>query len=176
MSSPKSYHPISLIKTLSKVLKRMMATWLQLDCATHGLLPNNQFGGLQHMGTNDVGLALVHEVEMAWNRGKTCIAIAADIQQFLPSVQHKHLLHMATLKGWLPPVIFWLQSFLSNCSYFFQIGAHTTPTCNFNGCGMPQGSLLLPILATIYIADTMDLPGVQVYVNNAVIQVYHACA
>jgi hypothetical protein len=134
MSSPKSYHPISLIKTLSKVLKRMMA----MDCATHGLLPNSQFGGLRHMGTNDVGLALVHEVEMAWNHGKTCVAIAADIQQFFLSVQHKHLLHMATLKGWLPPVIFWLQSFLSNRSYFFQIGVHTTPTHNFNGCGMPR--------------------------------------
>jgi ribonuclease HI len=176
MSSPKSYRPISLIETLSKVLEKMMAVRLQLDCTTHGLLPNNQFGSLRHVGTSDAGLALVHDIETAWAKGKTCVTIAADIQQFFPSVQHERLLHTATLKGCLLQEISWLRSFLLHRMYSFQIGAHATPTRNFNGRGVLQGSPLSPILAAIYIANAMDLPGVQVYVNDAVIKAYHKCA
>jgi hypothetical protein len=50
MSAPKSYRPISLIECLLKLGEKMLATRMQIDIVRENLLPNNQFGGLRHVG------------------------------------------------------------------------------------------------------------------------------
>jgi hypothetical protein len=170
MSSLKSYCPISLIECLSKVLKKMVATRMQIDIAVHGLLPNNQFGGLHHVGTNDAGLALVHNIETTWNNKQFCAVIAADIAQFFLSLNHARLIQVCGLLGYPPEITRWLGSFLLDSSFAFWIGGQTTKCMPFHRCGVPQGSPLLPVLAATYIAAATDVEGCQVYVDNAALK------
>jgi hypothetical protein len=172
MSSPRSYRPVSLIETFSKLGEKMLATRMQLDNLAHQLLPNNQFGGLLHVGTSDAGLALVHDVQNAWGRGEFCAALAIDIQQFFPSINHKRLLHVAHLLGYPPEVTQWLASFLTDRTFSFRLGDTTTEPTTFHGRGIPQGSPLSPILAATYVAHAMDMPDVQVYVDDGVVKAY----
>lgn len=176
MTSPKSYCPISLIECLSKLGKKMMATQMQTDSVKFGLLPDNQFGGLLNVGTNDAGLALRHNIEEAWAWGKYCAVIAANVKQFFPLLSHARLVYVILLYSYLPQVTVWLASFLANRLYTFCIGGIITSRRPFHGRGVPQGSLLSPILAATYITAVTNTEGCQVYMDDACLKGYHSMA
>ena len=45
-NTPKSFHPTVLLNTLGKLIKKMIARWLQFDSVKHGVLYPNQLGGI----------------------------------------------------------------------------------------------------------------------------------
>src|SRR6266702_3597214 len=59
----KSYHPISLIECLSKLLEKVVAKRLLFDADKHSLLPITQFGTRAFSCMVDVGLTLLHDVQ-----------------------------------------------------------------------------------------------------------------
>jgi hypothetical protein len=131
---------------------------------------------LRHVGIDDAGLALRHDVEEAWARGEYCAVIAADVKQFFPLLDHTRLIHLLGLYGYPPQVTSWVSAFLKGRTYAFRIGGIITQRRPFHGLGVPQGLPLSPVLAATYIAAATDIEGCQVYVDDAAVKGYATTA
>jgi ribonuclease HI len=154
---PKSSRTIALLVTLAKLLEKMVNNRMQHDAAALGLLPPNQFGCRQKSSTLDAGLALTHDIEVAWSKNWSASLITFDISGFFDRVDHARLCHTLTLMGFAPCVVKWVRSWLLDRQVCFLIdGVRVEPRpCDI---GVPQGSPLSPILSALYTAFVVGSP------------------
>jgi hypothetical protein len=154
---PKSSRTIALLVTLAKLLEKMVNNCMQHDVAVLSLLPPNQFGCRQKSSTLDAGLALTHDIEVAWSKNWSALLITFDISGFFDRVDHACLCHTLTLMGFAPCVVEWVRLWLSDRQVCFLVdGVRVAPrACDI---GVPQGLPLSPILSALYTAFVMGSP------------------
>ena len=64
-SYAKAHCPISLLKTMSKLMEKAVAKRMQHDIVAHELIPTTQFGGRLHSSCLDAGITLILDVQTA---------------------------------------------------------------------------------------------------------------
>jgi ribonuclease HI len=89
----KSYHPISLLNTIPKVLSMLCSKHTTYLVEKHNLLPATQFGGRPGRNTTDAMLLVVHKIKSAWRRGKVAAALFFDVQGAFPNTVKEQLIH-----------------------------------------------------------------------------------
>lgn len=122
------------------------------------LIPIHQFGFRQKHGTIDQFHRLVNKILQSFEKKEYCSAVFLDISQAFDRVWHEGLLHK--IKSNFPNGLFnVLKSYLINRHFLVNVGEAFTNLCPIRA-GIPQGSVLGPIL---YLLFTADLP-----INNLV--------
>lgn len=79
-SVPRAYRPISLLNTLGKLLKAVIAQQLSYLAKQHGLLPDTQFGGRPGRTTEQALLVLSNAINRAWYKHKVITLVAFDLK------------------------------------------------------------------------------------------------
>ena len=87
-SSPKSFYPIVLFNTTSKLFEKMIGEILQFLLISNNFIHSCQLGKLKHRSTTDVGIALTHFIQSEWVKNLTISMLAFDITQFFPLLNH----------------------------------------------------------------------------------------
>ena len=148
-----SYRPISLIPILGKVLESLFQNRLMLFVESENLIPNHQFGFRKKHGTIEQVHRLVDTIHQTFENGLYCTAAFLDVSQAFDKVWHDGLLFK--LRNMLPINYFlFLQSYIRNRSYYVRENNDLSPVY-VTKAGVPQGSVLGPIL---YLLFTSDLP------------------
>ena len=99
---------------------------------------------------------IVNEISKTFERRMYSAAVFLDVKQAFDRVWHQGLLYK--LKTLLPaPIYLILKSYLYKRTFFVKVDDEDSEICTINA-GVPQGSVLGPILYTIY---TSDLPEIQ---------------
>ncbi|KAI5115681.1 hypothetical protein M0805_005481 [Coniferiporia weirii] len=148
--SPQSYCPITLEETLGKLLEKIITNRLQFLTNEENWLPPNQYGGCQGHSVYDASQHLLQIVEHAHSKGLVCSILVVDIQGFFDSV-HPALLHQQLMMmGCLLNMADWCPSFMMGRSISISFDGTTLPTTPKPDLGTPQGSLVSPILSTIF--------------------------
>lgn len=122
----------------------------------HNLLPENHFSGRPGRTTTDAVHVLAHRVKDAWRVGKVVSAVLLDISQAFPTVCHERLLDNMRKRRIPENIVSFVASFLAGQATYlqfadFESGALSIPT------GVPQGSLLSPILYLFSSADLLEI-------------------
>lgn len=144
-----SYRPISLLPILSKLFEKLLAEKLKphLD----DILPKFQFGFREEHGTVEQVHRIVSEIKQALDTRKYCSAAFLDIAQAFDKVWHEGLIHK--IKATLPYCFHnILTNYLSDRKFFVKYESAATSLYNIRS-GVPQGSVLGPILYLIFTAD-----------------------
>lgn len=148
-----SYRPISLLPALSKLFEKLLLTKLQYILDDKRIIPNHQFGFRNQHGTIEQVHRIVNTIKTALDERKYCSAVFLDVAQAFDKVwQDGLVLKIETLLPYQYHAV--LKSYLSNRKFYVKVNESKSELCNISA-GVPQGSVLGPILYLLY---TSDLP------------------
>jgi len=166
--SPSSFRIIVLLKTVSKILERVMTVRLSAITRSKGLLHPNQCGSLPGLSFTDACLMLTHEIRTLQRPRLKVSTLFLDIKAGFDNVDAS-ILRARLLASHVPSyMVDWVSSFLSErtCILVFQGSPNISSSVSV---GTPQGSPISPLLFLLYVTPLhMSVPkGLMVsYVDD----------
>jgi hypothetical protein len=145
-----SYRVISLLNCLSKVVKKIAAEAIAQYCKATQALHQGQMGCQKHWSAIDVVACLIQEVHNGWSEKMLLGALFMDVKGAFNHVDPAQLVKQMGEIGINGDLIYWVTSFLMDRKVQLVIDRYQGPEQPIN-LGLPQGSLVSPILFIIYI-------------------------
>uniref|UniRef100_A0A674PCY9 Reverse transcriptase domain-containing protein n=1 Tax=Takifugu rubripes TaxID=31033 RepID=A0A674PCY9_TAKRU len=145
-----NYRPISNLPFISKVLEKVVVTQLLEHLQRNSLFEMFQSGFRAHHSTETALLKVTNDLLIASDHGLVSMLVLLDLSAAFDTVDHSILLqrleHVIGIKG---TALDWFRSYLSDRYQFAHV--HGVPSSYSRvSHGVPQGSVLGPILFTLY--------------------------
>ena len=149
---PSNYRPISLLSTLSKILEKIIFKRTINFFNKHTVFTNSQFGFRQKHSTIHALLNFIDKVAHAIDNHSHLIGIFLDFSKAFDTINHNILLHKLSHYGIRGKALEWFRNYLSSRKQYVSLNDHNSTLKDIK-CGVPQGSLLGPLLFIVYIND-----------------------
>ena len=138
----------SLAKILEKVVRSRTTTYLKRI----KILNNSQFGFRDKHSTNHAIINLTETTLEAIDNKLRVGGVFLDIAKAFDCVNHDYLLRKLEYYGFRGATLMWFESYLKDRMQFVNIKGHRSSSYKTN-CGVPQGSILGPLLFLCYVND-----------------------
>ena len=149
--------PISLTALPGKLLERHVHTQLVSFLEENNLLYENQGGFRKNKSTTQTVHHLINQIANAKNDDKYSLAVYLDISKAFDSINHDLLLQKLYKIGIRGMGLKWLQNYMYDRKQVVVNGGQESSKQTII-CGVPQGSILGPLLFIIYMNDMARLP------------------
>ena len=147
-----NYRPISILSNLDKILERLMYNRLYKFIEDNDIFYSLQFGFRKKLSTSYALLNLTENIQQEIDKGRFGCGIFIDLQKAFDTVDHKILISKLEHYGIRGLSNHWFSSYLSERKQYVSINGYNSDLKSIQ-CGVPQGSILGPLLFLIYIND-----------------------
>ena len=149
---PGNYRPVSLTCICSKIMEHIVYSCL-FDHLNHfQVLRDEQHGFRQHRSCETQLISTVHDFALCLNQRGQCDVLLLDFCKAFDKVPHSRLFSKLQFYGVQGSLLRWIKNFLTNRSHQVIIDNKRSDSCNVLS-GVPQGTVLAPLLFLIYIND-----------------------
>jgi len=155
---PQNYRPISLLSTISKVFEKILLTRLRSHAESHNLLPPHQLGFRQQFDTELQLVRVVDKLTLSSNNFAYTIRIFLDVEKAFDRVWHRGLISKLIQQRFPDCYVKLIHSYLNNRELQVRYEGAFSESKPIRA-GVPQGSVLSPLLYALYTADLPTTPG-----------------
>ena len=147
-----NYRPISILPVLSKVFKELIMKQLCNFIETNNIYSSTQAGYRRNHSTNTILIKMRDDILNAMNKGEVTLSILADFSKASDTVDYTVLIKKLSKLNMSPEFLHLILSYISARSQYVQIDSNKSRHEKIN-FGVPQCSILAPILFNIYVSD-----------------------
>ena len=147
-----NYRPISLLTSFSKILEKIVFTRTIKFLNRNKIISNTQFGFREKHSTTHAILHFIEKISSALDNRKHTIGVLLDYSKAFDTVNHDILLSKLSHYGVRGIALEWYRSYLTNRTQYVSLDGFDSELLNVTH-GVPQGSLLGPLLFVVYIND-----------------------
>lgn len=173
-TNPNNFRPIALLNISGKIFEKILSHRLKLLIDTHSLLPAHQHGFRSQHTTMDSILRLHTETIKHTNFKRITIAAFLDVEKAFDRVWHDGLVYKLGKLQLSNTITQLIKSFLINRTGTVKIGSSQSVPFPIKA-GVPQGSVLSPLLFNLYVADipTTDNTNTLMFADDTAIWSSH---
>lgn len=147
-----NYRPVSILSIISKVFEKVVYDQIESYLNDKKLLYKFQSGFRTRYSTDTCLIHLTDFLKFQMDKGNLIGMVLLDLQKAFDTVDHSILLMKLEALGLSQDIIRWFHSYLSDRQQLVDVSG-TFSSCAGIRCGVPQGSILGPLLFLIYVND-----------------------
>ena len=148
-----NYRPISLLQAMSKVLEKLVDLQLRNYLKYQEVLYSKQFGFRGFRGCDQALLLFTDFAKKNISVGSKVLTAFLDLRKAFDTVDHNILLHKLQIYGITGTENDWFRNYLRNREQLVQIPSGEKSDLRTTNLGVPQGSVLGPLLFLLYMND-----------------------
>ena len=169
-----NYRPVSILSVISKIFERIVYDQLEKYLKDESLLYEFQSGFRPSFSTDTCLIHLSDYIRKEWDKGNFTGMVVLDLQKAFDTVNHTILLGKLRAVGLAENSIKWFDSYLTGRNQVVDIdGVYWEP--REVTCGVPQGSILGPLLFLVYVNDMVSAVNCKLllYADDSALMVSH---